>query len=76
MNTLNVHDTLLRWIDEAEYLASLNMAQGDVQGLSAAYAHRMYAKKMQIFADKLMSEGIEQETTDADYNQPNTPWRY
>lgn len=76
MNTLNVHETLLRWIDEAEYLASLNIAQGDVQGRSAAHAHRMYAKKMQIFADKLMSEGIEQEIGDADYNQPNTPWSY
>ena len=66
MNTLNVHDTLLRWIDEAESLASLNIAQGDVQGRSAAYAHRMYAKKIQILADKLMSEGIEV-TTDEDY---------
>ena len=76
MNTLNVHDTLLRWIDEAEYLAQLNIAQGDVQGRSAAYAHRMYAKKIQILADKLMAEGIEQETTDADYKQPNTNWSY
>ena len=76
MNTLNVHDTLLRWIDEAEYLADLNIAQGDVQGRSAAYAHRMYAKKIQILADKLMAEGIEQETTDADYKQPNTNWSY
>lgn len=76
MNTLNVHDTLLRWIDEAEYLAQLNIAQGDVQGRSAAHAHRMYAKKIQILADKLMAEGIEQETTDADYKQPNTNWSY
>lgn len=76
MNTLNVHDTLLRWIDEAEYLAQLNTAQGDVQGRSAAYAHRMYAKKMQLFADKLMSEGIEQVVEDADYNQPNSQWSY
>ena len=66
MNTLNVHDTLLRWIDEAEYLAQLNTAQGDVQGRSAAYAHRMYAKKIKILADKLMSEGIEV-ITDEDY---------
>ena len=66
MNTLNVHDTLLRWIDEAEYLAQLNIAQGDVQGRSAAYAHRMYAKKFGIMADKLMSEGIEV-ITDEDY---------
>ena len=28
MNTLNVHDTLLRWIDEAEYLAELNIGSG------------------------------------------------
>ena len=28
MNNLTVHDTLLRWIDEAEYLAQLNIAQG------------------------------------------------
>ena len=76
MDSLNVHDTLLRWIDEAEYLAELNFAQGDVQGRSAAYAHRMYAKKIQILADKLMSEGIEQETTDDDCNQPNTNWSY
>ena len=61
MNTLNVHDTLLRWIDEAEYLAQLNFAQGDVQGRSAAYAHRMYAKKFGIMADRLMAQGIEQE---------------
>ena len=61
MNTLNVHDTLLRWIDEAESLASLNIAQGDVQGRSAAYAHRMYAKKFGIMADRLMAQGIEQE---------------
>ena len=61
MNTLNVHDTLLRWIDEAEYLAQLNVAQGDVQGRSAAHAHRMYAKKFGILADKLMTQGIEQE---------------
>ena len=66
MNTLNVHDTLLRWIDEAEYLAKLNIAQGDIQGRSAAYAHRMYAKKFGILADKLMSEGIEV-ITDEDY---------
>ena len=66
MNALNVHDTLLEWIQEAEYLADLNIAQGDVQGRSAAYAHRMYAKKIQILADKLMSEGIEV-TTDEDY---------
>jgi len=66
MNTLNVHDTLLRWIDEAEYLAQLNIAQGDVQGRSAAYAHRMYAKKFGILADKLMAEGIEV-ITDEDY---------
>ena len=66
MNTLNVHDTLLRWIDEAEYLASLNIAQGDVQGRSAAYAHRMYAKKFGILADKLMAQGIEV-ITDEDY---------
>lgn len=66
MNTLNVHDTLLRWIDEAEYLAGLNIAQGDVQGRSAAYAHRMYAKKFGILADKLMAEGIEV-ITDEDY---------
>ena len=66
MNTLNVHDTLLRWIDEAEYLASLNIAQGDVQGRSAAYAHRMYAKKFEILADKLLAEGIEV-ITDEDY---------
>ena len=76
MNTLNVHDTLLRWIDEAEYLAQLNTAQGDVQGRSAAYAHRMYAKKMQLFADKLMAEGIEQAVEDTDYNQPNSQWSY
>ena len=68
MNTLNVHDTLLRWIDEAEYLAQLNIAQGDVQGRSAAYAHRMYAKKFGIMADKLMAEGIEV-ITDEDYQQ-------
>ena len=61
MNTLNVHDTMLEWIDEAEYLAQLNIAQGDVQGRSAAYAHRMYAKKFGILADKLMAQGIEQE---------------
>ena len=66
MNSLNVHDTLLRWIDEAEYLAQLNIAQGDVQGRSAAYAHRMYAKKFGILADKLMAEGIEV-ITDEDY---------
>ena len=61
MNSLNVHDTLLRWIQEAEYLAELNFAQGDVQGRSAAYAHRMYAKKFGIMADRLMAQGIEQE---------------
>ena len=66
MNVLNVHETLLRWIDEAEYLAQLNIAQGDVQGRSAAYAHRMYAKKFKIMADKLMAEGIEV-ITDEDY---------
>ena len=67
MNTLNVHDTLLRWIDEAEYLAELNFAQGDVQGRSAAYAHRMYAKKFGIMADRLMAQGIE--VTEEDYQQ-------
>lgn len=61
MNALNVHDTLLDWIQEAEYLAELNIAQGDVQGRSAAYAHRMYAKKFGILADRLMAQGIEQE---------------
>ena len=61
MNTLNVHDTLLEWMQEAEYLAELNIAQGDVQGRSAAYAHRMYAKKFGILADRLMAQGIEQE---------------
>jgi len=61
MNTLNVHDTMLRWIQEAKYLAELNYAQGDVQGRSAAYAHRMYAKKFGILADRLMAQGIEQE---------------
>lgn len=61
MNALNVHDTMLRWIQEAEYLAELNFAQGDVQGRSAAYAHRMYAKKFGIMADRLMAQGIEQE---------------
>ena len=61
MNALNVHDTLLEWIQEAEYLAELNIAQGDVQGRSAAYAHRMYAKKFGILADRLMAQGIEQE---------------
>lgn len=63
MNALNVHDTLLEWIQEAEYLAELNIAQGDVQGRSAAYAHRMYAKKFGILADRLMAQGIEQEET-------------
>ena len=63
MNTLNVHDTLLEWMQEAEYLAELNIAQGDVQGRSAAYAHRMYAKKFGILADRLMAQGIEQEET-------------
>ena len=61
MNTLNVHETLLRWIDEAEYLADLNIAQGDIQGRSAAFAHNLYADKMRRLANKLMSEGIEQE---------------
>ena len=61
MNALNVHETLERWVAEAEYLAELNVAQGDVQGRSAAYAHRMYAKKLQSLADKLMAEAIEQE---------------
>ena len=63
MNALNVHDTLLEWMQEAEYLADLNIAQGDVQGRSAAYAHRMYAKKFGIMADRLMAQGIEQEET-------------
>ena len=63
MNALNVHDTLLEWMQEAEYLAELNIAQGDVQGRSAAYAHRMYAKKFGIMADRLMAQGIEQEET-------------
>ena len=62
MNTLNVHETLLRWIDEAEYLADLNIAQGDIQGRSAAYTHRMYAKKIRLLTERLMSEGIEQES--------------
>lgn len=66
MNVLNVHETLERWVAEAEYLAELNVAQGDVQGRSAAYAHRMYAKKLQSLADKLMAEAIEV-TTDEDY---------
>ncbi len=76
MNTLNVHETLERWIDEAEYLAQLNTAQGDVQGRSAAYAHRLYADKMRRFADKLMAEGIEQVVEDTEYNQPNSQWGY
>ena len=66
MNVLNVHETLERWVAEAEYLAELNVAQGDVQGRSAAYAHRMYAKKLQSLADKLMAEAIEV-ITDEDY---------
>ena len=66
MNVLNVHETLLRWVFEAKYLADLNTAQGDVQGRSAAFAHRMYAEKFQSMADRLMAEGIEV-ITDEDY---------
>ena len=66
MNALNVHETLERWVAEAEYLAELNVAQGDVQGRSAAHAHRMYANKFKVMADRLMAEGIEV-ITDEDY---------
>lgn len=61
MNVLNVHETLERWVAEAEYLARLNVAQGDVQGRSAAFAHNLYANKMRRLADRLMAEAIETE---------------